>query len=295
MFKIRLSALVSRQIVGSCRSQGITFGNALPVLCQVAHARVLHRRRYPANSTLPSIGEEEWDHRSVQPSHFGGPMNLRPYLDGQWLAEGGANEVCLAISFYFTHLPFLPMLPRHVPPHMSTNRSAGNRDSRDTSSRGFESTKVINETSSLEIRLHVKEQDASSFFEFLSPQRFLHRAKIVKRQNANSLKHPILHEIHLARTVDRIQKAKVMGQAWRRRLKSRSGRQECMYSAEPEDATLFSPPAYIFCNGGASFGNVSLLRVFLAPHRSQFTKRDLNFPMQYPLRNSFMKEPQVRS
>ena len=201
------------------------------------------------NSATPSIGDDEWDNRRIQPSHFGGPMNLRPYLDGQWLKNGGAAEVCLAISFYFSQLPFIPTFPQHDPPAISAIAQNANLPK-------LETNEHIEEES---MHQHQCEhQDAPPFFTFLPPRRFLHRAKIVQKQTAHTLKHPLIHELHLVRTPDRIRRAKAMGQAWRRRQRSESGPQERRDSgAEPEDATAFSRQASVMCNGGASLGNVS--------------------------------------
>jgi hypothetical protein len=73
------------------------------VLSQVAFARVLHRRRNKGQ-----IDDDEWEHRLQQPMHFTGPVNFRPYLDPDWYRSGGADEVCLSITFYTLVLPFMP-------------------------------------------------------------------------------------------------------------------------------------------------------------------------------------------
>lgn len=47
----------------------------------------------------------------MQPMHFTGPINFRPYLDKEWYQAGGASEVCIAISFYTLVLPYMPTSP----------------------------------------------------------------------------------------------------------------------------------------------------------------------------------------
>jgi len=88
-------------ILQNCRRNGITFGHALYVLCQLAHSMILHRRR-------KSISHEEWSDRIRQPMHFGGPVNARPYFDQEWLRRGGATEVFFAITFARVTLPLMP-------------------------------------------------------------------------------------------------------------------------------------------------------------------------------------------
>lgn len=41
--------------------------------------------------------------------HFTGPINLRPYLDREWYQSSGAHEVFLAIGFWNTILPLMPV------------------------------------------------------------------------------------------------------------------------------------------------------------------------------------------
>ncbi|KAL5494922.1 hypothetical protein ACEPAI_384 [Sanghuangporus weigelae] len=100
---------ISKQIIASCRALRITFGSTLPVLSQLAISRVLHKRRHRTNEKgRPLIHDEEWEYRCIQPMHFGGPVNFRPYLNRDWFERGGANEICLAITFSYSTLPFMP-------------------------------------------------------------------------------------------------------------------------------------------------------------------------------------------
>ncbi|KAF8574268.1 hypothetical protein K439DRAFT_1624450 [Ramaria rubella] len=95
---------LTKRVLASCRHANVTLGQALPVLAQLAHTRILYRLH---NQGL--ISELEWGHRITQPMHFSGPFNLRPFLDSEWLATGGANRVCAAISFYRNTLPRMPL------------------------------------------------------------------------------------------------------------------------------------------------------------------------------------------
>ncbi|EKM60582.1 uncharacterized protein PHACADRAFT_246598, partial [Phanerochaete carnosa HHB-10118-sp] len=103
IINIRFTISESQQIAQTCRALGITVGNALPVLSQLAFARVLHRLRRQGK-----ISDAEWEYRAQQPMHYTGPVNYRPYLDRGWYDAGGADEVYIAISFYTLTLPFMP-------------------------------------------------------------------------------------------------------------------------------------------------------------------------------------------
>lgn len=91
-------------IFHNCRRNRITFGQALPVIAQVALARLLCRRYLRGE-----IGEEEWNYRRREPMLTGGPLNLRPFLDQNWYKNGGASNVCVSIGFFFYTLPFMPL------------------------------------------------------------------------------------------------------------------------------------------------------------------------------------------
>ncbi|KAG6917961.1 hypothetical protein DXG01_017145 [Tephrocybe rancida] len=81
-----------------------SIGHALPVLAQVALARVLCRRYIHGG-----MSEEEWNYRRREPTLTGGPINLRPFLDRQWYQEGGSTNVSLVIGFFHYKLPFIPL------------------------------------------------------------------------------------------------------------------------------------------------------------------------------------------
>lgn len=94
----------SAQIMRTCRKLGITFGNAFPVLSQVALTRVLCRRYISGHIT-----NEEWEYRKKEPMTTGGPLNLRSFLNREWFERGGSENISLSISFFFNTLPFMPL------------------------------------------------------------------------------------------------------------------------------------------------------------------------------------------
>ena len=165
---------MSTGILATCRKMGITFGNALPVLCQIAHSRILHRLHQEGK-----INEDEWQYRMIQPMHFAGPLNLRPYLDKNWYKhQGGAGEVCLAISFFEYTLPFMPSTK--VPPKQWTDNRM------------------------------------PSFDSLLSQKRFVLRSCMIQRQSRNLLKHPLFLEFHSLRGPKRIERARNLALDWQR-------------------------------------------------------------------------------
>ena len=101
--RIWLSVAESQLILMGCRSLNVTFGNALPVLSQLAMSRVLNRLRHKGQ-----ISNQDWEDRLREPMHFTGPINYRPYLDNSWYKTGGVDEVMIAISFSALTLPSMP-------------------------------------------------------------------------------------------------------------------------------------------------------------------------------------------
>ncbi|KAF5380923.1 hypothetical protein D9615_004016 [Tricholomella constricta] len=94
----------STRIIQNCRANGLTFGNAFPVLAQVALTRVLCRRYIRGD-----IDIEEWEYRKKEPMVTGGPLSLRSFLDPEWYDRGGSTNVSLAIGFFSLRLPFMPL------------------------------------------------------------------------------------------------------------------------------------------------------------------------------------------
>lgn len=101
--RVGLSLSDSKTVMDGCRALGLTIGSAFPVLNQVATSRVLHRLR-----SRGLITDEDWEHRIRQPMYFLGPLNYRPYLDQQWYATGGEDEVMIAIGYSVLTLPSMP-------------------------------------------------------------------------------------------------------------------------------------------------------------------------------------------
>ena len=101
---IALPTEISTRIIQNCRKQGITFGNAYPIIAQLATARLLLRRYLRGE-----IDEAEWEFRKKEPMYSAGPINLRTFLDQEWLDAGGMDHACLAIGFYFYSISFLPL------------------------------------------------------------------------------------------------------------------------------------------------------------------------------------------
>ncbi|KAF9053784.1 hypothetical protein BDZ89DRAFT_1098268 [Hymenopellis radicata] len=91
-------------IVKSCRKHGFTFGNAFPIIAQLAMARIICR-----HYAQGLISDDEWEFRKREPMWAAGPLNIRPYLDQQWYKDGGIDNVLLAIGFFFYKIPFMPL------------------------------------------------------------------------------------------------------------------------------------------------------------------------------------------
>ncbi|EIN07288.1 hypothetical protein PUNSTDRAFT_135974 [Punctularia strigosozonata HHB-11173 SS5] len=215
----------SKSIIHGCRQKGITFGHAFPVLGQVAAARVLHRRYLRGEIT-----DEEMQYRLRQPMHTGGPLNLRPYLDPAWFEHGGATEVCLCISFFWTTLPFLPRPP-------------GTRSRKDAS-----------------VVLH---DGAPTVFELLPSDRFLLRARSIKRQVTMQMKHPSFLEIILARLPSRIDRMRSAVTEWRT-LKAAGTDPRTLYTDRPIDVSTLQD-GLVLTHGGSSMGNVDVIQPLSYP------------------------------
>jgi hypothetical protein len=95
---------VSTRIIQTCRNKGITFGNAYPIIAQVATSRLLLRHYLEGK-----IDEDEWDFRKKELMFTHGPVNLRPLLEPEWLAAGGTDKVILGIDFFRYPISFLPL------------------------------------------------------------------------------------------------------------------------------------------------------------------------------------------
>lgn len=164
---------LSQAVIKSCRAHSITFGHAFPVIAQLALSRSLHRRYLRGE-----IPEEEWQYRLRQPTHTGGPLNLRPFLKKEWVAAGGEHELNIHINFFFITLPRMAQ-----------------------SSLGAESDF----------------SGAPSFSSLLSPQRFFLRCELVKRQMSQYMKHPLFYEVISQRGPIYAERKRNIALLWRRR------------------------------------------------------------------------------
>ncbi|KAF8838028.1 hypothetical protein BDN67DRAFT_955732 [Paxillus ammoniavirescens] len=212
--RIALASLSQNQtsaIMINCRLNNITFGNAFLPLAQVAMTRVLYRRYLRGE-----ISGEEWEYRKKQPHISGGPLNLRPYLDQEWLAKGGHGEFLLAISFLFYQLPFM--------------------------------------TLGMTTRQHREElvlcNGAPPFAHLLTFHRFLHRANMVKQQVDKFLYHPLFLEIAGAAHLDRLEITRFGALAWMKSIK------EGTTADEGEVLAAIDFPGATWAHGGSSMGNM---------------------------------------
>lgn len=177
---INLPPDVSKQVVASCRARGITFGHAYPLLAQLAMARLLYRRYVRGE-----ISRDDWERRIREPTHTGGPLNLRPFLSKEWLNAGGEREVNLCISFFFATMPFMPAGPRGS------------------------------------VSAALDQSGAPGFSNLLSHDRFFLRASGVRKQITQFMKHPLFLEMTLARGPSRVARVRDMALAWQARKEGR--------------------------------------------------------------------------
>jgi hypothetical protein len=153
---IRLPESLSQSIITACRAKGLTFGNAYLVIAQMAFTRVLYRLRKRGEIT-----NEEWLYRLQQPTHVGGPLNLRPFLSPDWLKNGGETELNVVIGFFYVSLPHIPC-------------ASGARDT---------------------LSFTVDESGAPPFSDLLSRERFSYRCSVMRQQMASFLNHPLVRRL----------------------------------------------------------------------------------------------------
>jgi len=162
----------TQAILLNCRNNKFTFGNAYPILAQVALTRVLCRRYIRGD-----ISEEDWQFRKREQMFTSGPLNLRPYLNKDWLEQGGLTNVSLAINFFLYSLPFMPLgLSSHLRPGM----------------------------------------DLPSYESLLSKGRFLYRCHMVKNKAAQFMNHPLFMELAAVRSFVMVEGAKQLSLHWRK-------------------------------------------------------------------------------
>lgn len=161
-------------ILDACKRHRLTFGAIIPVISQLAITRMLHRRYLRGD-----ISQDEWEHRRRQPMHFGGPINLRPYMDAEWQRKGGATEIVLAIDYYECRLPFMPA-PFGTRRDQAVPRVDG----------------------------------APPYSALLSRERFFNRARFFRAQLQKIVRHPLLLDIALARQPMYVVRKKTIATHW---------------------------------------------------------------------------------
>ena len=171
----RFSVLETDAILATCRKHKVTFGTVIPVISQLAITRMLHRRHLRGD--LPP---DEWEYRRRQPMHFGGPVNLRPYMDTDWQRRGGLTEVALAIDYYDCTLPFMP------------SPFGSRRDDR-----------VPRDPSG-----------APPFAALMSPARFFYRGQLCRQQLRRTMSNPLAMDIAAARQPAYVHRKRVMATHW---------------------------------------------------------------------------------
>ncbi|KAJ4472090.1 hypothetical protein J3R30DRAFT_3523033 [Lentinula aciculospora] len=219
-------------ILRKCKQLGITFGNAHPVLGQLAVTRVLLRRRLRTLfkkqqgmqlSTNEDVDDDEWTYRRRQPMMTGGPVNLRPYLDQDWYAKGGAGNVCLSISYFFFTLPFMPL------------GEAGD----------LADGKFVQGILSNDIEM-------PPFEKMFSRKRFLLRCNSIRKQSSQFFRHPRFLDVHAARIPFRIQRCRTWALVWRKDI----ARPDVGHDAPiPVVKQPEAEGGAVMAHGGSSFGN----------------------------------------
>lgn len=174
------------------------------------------------------ISEEEWAYRKRQPHINGGPLNLRRYLDKTWFENGGGGEFVLSISLFIYQLPFMTL---------------GTTEER---------------------RKHVWSDGAPPFSELLTFDRFLHRARSVKKQATAFFSHPLFLEIVYAAHVDYMQYTRTRALQWMQRAKAANGG-DAHGDADEDKVLAVTDIPTIWAHGGSTLGNVRYVFVFQSP------------------------------
>ncbi|KAF8552696.1 hypothetical protein OG21DRAFT_1511193 [Imleria badia] len=168
------------------------------------------------------ISGEEWAHRRKQPYLNGGPLNLRRYLDNAWFENGGGGEFILSISLFNYRLPFM------------TLGTAAERHHR------------------------VWSDGAPPFSELLTFDRFLHRARLVKKQATEHFNHPLFFEIMDAMIPMYIRYAQPRAVQWVQRAETTTSHDTHGDSEEDKVLAATDIPS-IPAHGGSSLGNLDLI------------------------------------
>ncbi|TFY57196.1 hypothetical protein EVJ58_g7178 [Rhodofomes roseus] len=200
-----LSAETTSSILRSCREKDITLTMALPVVAQVATARIL-QKEYRAGR----MSDVEWERRRREPMHFFLPANLRPYLEQEWLDQGGSSEVFLSVNLFYCTLPFMPTCA-------------------DASSPDNPGSELI-----------------------LSDKRFLLRCRLIKKQMASYMQHPLFLEIVEASLQQSVSKRRRIACHWKTDASEQTHPDEILPAVFGEDTT--------YTVGVSSGGNYDLIQ-----------------------------------
>lgn len=100
-YGVTLDTTRTNAVMRKCRTLGITLGNTVAPLCQIAHARILHRLR-------DEMPPGEWEQRIREPMHTAGPMNLRYKMPEEWRKNGGLTEFFFHVGIFQCTLPRMP-------------------------------------------------------------------------------------------------------------------------------------------------------------------------------------------
>ncbi|KAH9946117.1 uncharacterized protein BXZ73DRAFT_72957 [Epithele typhae] len=204
----------SDAVIANCRAHKVTFGTAIVVISQLAITRMLHRRYLRGD-----ISEEEWEFRRRQPMHFGGPLNLRPYMEPHWLSNGGATEPGLHIDFYEASLPFMPT-------PFGTRRDEG-----------------------------VPRVDgAPPYSALLSRERFCYRSRMFRQQLQRLVRNPLVIDIAEVRTPLYVLRKKRMAFGW---LAEQQGQPIPEFPLAPHIDAV--PSDSVMTMGHSSVGQMSLI------------------------------------
>ncbi|KAF9076916.1 hypothetical protein BDP27DRAFT_1312824 [Rhodocollybia butyracea] len=222
-------------ILRKCKDLGITFGNAHPVLGQIAVTRVLLRRRlrtlFKRQQKSPNVNENseedidvnEWVYRRRQPMITGGPANLRTYLDKEWYANGGAANVCLSIGFFSFTLPFMPL------------GEAG----------------ILADGNSAIIPAASGDVEVPPFQKMISRKRFLLRCNMIQKQSSEVFRHPRFLDIGAARMPMRVERSRMVALIWRNDVAGPIKGDDAPIPAPEQPQSI----GVVTMHGGSSFGN----------------------------------------
>ncbi|RPD66133.1 hypothetical protein L226DRAFT_609032 [Lentinus tigrinus ALCF2SS1-7] len=210
----RFSVSETAAILAMCKRHKLTFGAVIPVISQLAITRMLHRRYLRGE-----LSEDEWEYRRRQPMHFGGPINLRPYMDDEWQRKGGATEVALAIDYYECTLPFMPT-PFGIRRDEGVPRVDG----------------------------------APPYSALMSQGRFFHRSRLFRAQLQRRVSHPLMMDIALARQPNYVMRKKTNVCHW---IAAQKGEPLPTFAIPPHWDNV--PTDYVPANGLSSVGQMSLI------------------------------------